>query len=76
MDQNPLGEARFYQGVLIRSESYHGDYVCPYGGIAMSGSDGMDSSTQVPVVRYASVPVAMNNHARQSMPLSPEERPQ
>jgi hypothetical protein len=39
------GEACFYQGVLIQCQSYHDDYACSFGGVAMSGSDGMDFST-------------------------------
>jgi hypothetical protein len=39
----------------------------------MLGSDRMNSSTQVPVVRYAWVPVAMSYHARHSIMLSPED---
>jgi hypothetical protein len=35
----------------------------------MLGSDGMDSSTQVPTVRSTWVPMALSYHARISMPL-------
>jgi hypothetical protein len=36
----------------------------------MSGGDKTNSSTQVPVVRCAWVPVAMSHHTRHSMSLS------
>jgi hypothetical protein len=39
----------------------------------MLGSDRMNSRTQVPVVRYAWMPVAMSYHARHSITLSPED---
>jgi hypothetical protein len=45
MDQILHGEARFYQGMLIRCQSYHGDYASSGGGVAMSSGDGMDPST-------------------------------
>jgi hypothetical protein len=35
MNQILNGEARLYQGVLIQYQSYHNDYVCSYGGVAM-----------------------------------------
>jgi hypothetical protein len=73
MDRILYGEAHFYQGVLIQCQSYHDDYVCFYGGVAMSGSDGMDSSTQVHVVRCTWVPKAVSCHATHSMLLSPED---
>jgi hypothetical protein len=47
-------------------------YVCFYGGVSVSGGDGMDSSTQVPVIRCAWVPVAMSYRDRNLMPLFPE----
>jgi hypothetical protein len=59
--------------VLIRCQSYHTDYACSYGGAVVSSGDGMNSSTQVSVVRCAWVPVTMSHHARHSMPLSPED---
>jgi hypothetical protein len=40
--------------MIIRCQSYHGDYAYSYGGAAMSGSDGTYSITQVPVVRVHS----------------------
>jgi hypothetical protein len=58
------GEACFYQGMLIQCQTYHANYACSYGGVAMSGGDGMDSSTQVPVVRHAWAPVATSCRAR------------
>jgi hypothetical protein len=51
MDRILCGEAYFYQGMFIRCQSYHDDYACYCGGVAMSGGDGMDSNTQVPAVR-------------------------
>jgi hypothetical protein len=41
------GEAHLYQGKLIQCQSYHGDYACSRGGVAMSGGDGTCSRTQV-----------------------------
>jgi hypothetical protein len=73
MDRIPYGEARFYRSMLIQCQSYHGDYEYFYGGAAMSGGDGMNSSTQVCVVRCVSVPVVMSYHARHLMSLSPED---
>jgi hypothetical protein len=51
IDRILCGVAWFYQGVLIQRQGYHGDYACSFGIIAMSGGDGMDSSTQLPAVR-------------------------
>jgi hypothetical protein len=39
----------------------------------MSSDDGMDSSTQVSVVRCAWLPTALFYHARHSRPLSPKD---
>jgi hypothetical protein len=64
MVQIPNGEARFYHGVLILCQSYHGNYECSYVVVGMSACDGMDSSTYVPVVRCAWVLVAMSYHVR------------
>jgi hypothetical protein len=64
MDQILGGKARLYQGKLIQCQSYHGDYACSSGGLAMSDGDGMDSSTQVFDVRCAWVLMAMSCHAR------------
>jgi hypothetical protein len=61
---DPYREARFYQDVLIRYQSYHDDYMCSCGGEAMSGGD---------VVRCVWVPVAMFRRVRHSMPLSPKD---
>jgi hypothetical protein len=55
-------EARFYQDELIQCQSDHGNYACSHGGVAMSDSDGMDSSTQVPVVRCAWAPMVTSCH--------------
>jgi hypothetical protein len=51
MHRISYGEACLYQGVLIQCQSYDADYTCSCGRVAMSGDDGMISSTQVPVVR-------------------------
>jgi hypothetical protein len=59
--------ACFYQGVLIQHQSYHGDYVCPHGGVTVSVSDGMDCSTQVSPARSMWVHVVLSYHARDSM---------
>jgi hypothetical protein len=60
----PYEEARFYQGELIRCQSYHDDYAYSCGRVAMSGGDGMDFSTQVPAVKYTWAPVATSCRAR------------
>jgi hypothetical protein len=52
MDRILYGEARFYQGELIRCQSYHGQYACSCVRVAILGGDGMDSSTQVLPVRH------------------------
>jgi hypothetical protein len=49
VDQIFYGEPRLYWGELIRCQSEHGNYVCSHGGVAVLGSDGTDSITQVPV---------------------------
>jgi hypothetical protein len=36
---------------LIRCQSQHGDYACSHDGVAMSGGDGMNSNTRVPIAR-------------------------
>jgi hypothetical protein len=46
---DPLWRSPLLSGVLIQCQSYHGDYACSYGEVAMSGGDEMDSSTQMPV---------------------------
>jgi hypothetical protein len=61
---NLCGEGRFYQGMLIQRQSYHGDYACSLNRVAMSDDDGIDSSTQVPTARHAWAPVATSYHAR------------
>jgi hypothetical protein len=58
-------EACPYQGLLIRCQSYLGDYACSFGEAAMSCDDRTDSSTQVPA--------ALPYHVRHSMPLSLED---
>jgi hypothetical protein len=50
---NHTWKDRFCQGILIQHQSYHDDYVCSFGGVAMSGGDGMDFSTRVCAARGA-----------------------
>jgi hypothetical protein len=69
---NSSWRTRFYQGILIHCQSYHGDYVCSFDGVVMSGGNRMDSSTQVLVVKRVWAPVATSCRARQLMPLFPE----
>jgi hypothetical protein len=45
------GESHPYWDELIRCQSDHDDYTCFHGGVAISGGDGMGSSTQVAIVR-------------------------
>jgi hypothetical protein len=61
---NPLWRNPLLQGKLIQRQSHHGDYACSIGGVAMSGDDGMDSSSQIPAVRCTWVPMAMSCHDR------------
>jgi hypothetical protein len=63
-DQILREEARFYQGMLILRQSYHGDYACTLGRLAMSGSDRTDSSTRVHAVWRMWAPVATSRHDR------------
>jgi hypothetical protein len=60
VDGISYGEARLYQGELIWCQSDHGDYACFYGGVAMSSSDGTNSSTWVPIVKCAWAPASMS----------------
>jgi hypothetical protein len=39
MDRIPYAEAHLHQGMLIQCQSYHGDYACSFGGVAMSDVD-------------------------------------
>jgi hypothetical protein len=48
-DQIFHGEPCLYWGELIQCQSDHGDCVCSHGGVAMSYSEGIDSSTRVHV---------------------------
>jgi hypothetical protein len=64
MDWTPYKEVHFYQGELIRCRSYHDNYTCSCGGVAMSDGDATNSSTQVFTVRHVWVLVAMSYHAR------------
>jgi hypothetical protein len=41
----------FTKDMLIRHQSYHGDYACNIDRVAMFDGDGMDSCTRVPVAR-------------------------
>jgi hypothetical protein len=47
LDQILHGAKRLYQGMLIRCKNYRVDYACPFCGVAVLGSDGMGSRTQV-----------------------------
>jgi hypothetical protein len=49
VDQIFYGEAHPFQGEFIRCQSDHGDYACSRGGVAKSGGDGTDCSTQMPI---------------------------
>jgi hypothetical protein len=40
VDRISYGEARLYQGELIRCQSDHDDYACSRGGVVMLGGDG------------------------------------
>jgi hypothetical protein len=73
MDRIPHGEIHFYLGTLIQCQSYHNDYVCSCGGVAMLGSEGKDRSTQVPAVRCVWVLVSTSYRAKHLIPLLPEE---
>jgi hypothetical protein len=64
MDHISYGKVRLYQGVLIPYQSYHANYACLYGRVAMSDGDGTASSTQVLAVRCAWVHVAVSSHVR------------
>jgi hypothetical protein len=48
-------------------------YACSYGGVDASDGDGTDSSTQVPIIRCALVPVVMTYRARHLVSLFPED---
>jgi hypothetical protein len=64
MDRISYGKVHLHQGVLITHQSYHGDYVYPCGGVAMSDGDETVSSTQVPAVRCTWGPVTVYCHVR------------
>jgi hypothetical protein len=51
--------------MLILRQSYHGDYACILGQVAMSDGDGIDSSTRVHAARRAWALVATSCRARQ-----------
>jgi hypothetical protein len=51
MDRISYGEARLYQGMLIRCESCDDDHACSCGRVAMLDCDGMTSSTHVIAIR-------------------------
>jgi hypothetical protein len=52
-------DTHLYQGGFPM-QSDHADYAYSYGGVFMSGSDGTDCSTRVPVMRYVWVPAAIS----------------
>jgi hypothetical protein len=54
-----LWRTSFLSGEFIRCQSDHSDYVYSRDGVALSGGDGTDSSTQVPVARHAWAPMIM-----------------
>jgi hypothetical protein len=54
VDRIIYGEPHLYRGELIRCQSDYGDYTCFCGGASMSGGDGMNSSTRVPVYQVLS----------------------
>jgi hypothetical protein len=62
MDHIFYGETRLYPGVLIRCQTYHGDYVCSYSIVAMLCGDGTTFSTQVPTIRCVWVPAVVSCH--------------
>jgi hypothetical protein len=72
LDRILRGEARLYQGMLIRCQSYCIDYACSFGGVVVSHGDETSSSSQVPVIRRMWAPVAMSYHARHLMLPIPE----
>jgi hypothetical protein len=39
-------------GELIRCQSNHDIYACSHGGVAMSGGDGIDINSRVPIARH------------------------
>jgi hypothetical protein len=45
---------------LIRCQSNYGDYLCSYGGVAMSGGDETNPNTRVPVARRVWAPVVIS----------------
>jgi hypothetical protein len=50
--------------MLIQYQSYHNDYAYYFGGVATSGSNGMDFSTQVPPASGVWVPAVLSYHTR------------
>jgi hypothetical protein len=64
MDRISYAEIRFYHDVLIPCQSYHDDYVCLRGRVAMSDGDGTTFNTQVPTVRRTWMHVAMFSSIR------------
>jgi hypothetical protein len=44
-------DCQLLPGELILCQNYHGHYACSCGGVAMSNTDRIDSSTQVLAVR-------------------------
>jgi hypothetical protein len=64
VDQISYGEARLYQDKLIQCQSDQGHYVCSSGRVDMSGGDGIDSSTRVPLIRHMWAPMVTSYLAR------------
>jgi hypothetical protein len=64
---SPVGRSLYWgtrlcQCELIRCQSDHDDYACSPGEVAMSGDDGTNLSTRVPVAKCAWVPEVLSCH--------------
>jgi hypothetical protein len=46
--------------MLIERESYHDDYTCSFGRVAMSGGDWTNFSTRVPAANGVWVPAVLS----------------
>jgi hypothetical protein len=66
---NPLWRSPPFQGVLIWCQSYHGEYPCLFGDVAVSSGDRTGSSTQVSIIKRAWALVAMSCRANHLMSL-------
>jgi hypothetical protein len=62
---NLTWRSSLYYDMLILHQSYHGNYACILERVVVFDADGMNSSTQVCVVRREWVPVAMSPSIRQ-----------